>query len=198
MAMWDCDVLVLLIVAGNWILEAFRAQALLQLCRGCQINFIAADAFLGRISFKGEKKEFLVCCTRNGNMGRRSFSKAIKRNLKFNQSHDAIQYFFVSAFGLLCMRDTKTWNSIFFLSAEHETEIENRLLMTKIVFLWLFFRNLEQRTMNEPSCVFMWARRLHASANFFKQISHPCGLSPATKRRKKRKIVNQSADKFFH
>lgn len=56
MAMWDRHVLVLLVVARYRILEALRAQALLQFGGRCQINFIASDAFLGGISFKGEIK----------------------------------------------------------------------------------------------------------------------------------------------
>lgn len=57
MAMGDRDVLVLLVVAWYRILEAFRTQSLLQLCGRGQINFIAADTFLGWVSFKGKEKQ---------------------------------------------------------------------------------------------------------------------------------------------
>lgn len=126
MAMWDCDVFVLLIVAGIWILKALWTQALLQLCRRCQINFIASDTFLSWISFKGERKEkkrkelrwspkrSFSCVVREMELRdessrKRVSIKAIKRNLKFNQSFDSIQYFF----RIVLRIDTETWNSKF-------------------------------------------------------------------------------------
>lgn len=72
MAMRDRHVFVLLVITRYRVLETFWAQALFQLRRCCQVNFIASDTFFSWISFKGEKKwekEFLVCCTRNENMG---------------------------------------------------------------------------------------------------------------------------------
>lgn len=147
MAMWDRYVFVLLIVARNRILEAFRTKALLQLCRRCQINFIAADTFLGRISFKGEKKNerrlkegifsVLYAKWKHGRwlpMSTKKSSKSYQTKFKIQSiSRNAIQCFFF--YGLLWH---KKWNSILFiiflLVGEHSIETENRFWWLRLVF----------------------------------------------------------------
>jgi hypothetical protein len=73
-----------------------------QLGRRCQINFIAADTFLGWVSFKGEREELLVVLYAKWDdsiaQNLLKHQKAIKWNLKFNQSRNAIQYFSEASF----------------------------------------------------------------------------------------------------
>lgn len=113
MAMRDCDVFVLLVVAWIWILQAFGTKALLQLCCRCQINFIASDTFLGWISFKGEKrrKELRwspMCCTWNGNM-----DSTTKKSFESHQTEFKIQSIlqfdsiFLSFYVLFCVSTTQ-------------------------------------------------------------------------------------------
>lgn len=94
-----------------------------------------------------------------------------------------------------------SWNSILsdkFLSKQNTTpKLRTCRWWLKIVFDWLSWNKKMKSIRNLPSCVFMCARRLQANANFFKQISQPCGLSPAIIY-KGRNIVNQSTDEISH
>jgi hypothetical protein len=79
------ELLVLLVIAGQGILEAFLAQALLQLGGGREIHLVAADALLGWIAFACEEEK-----RRNtiNNMIREQSSIAKKESTSKNPSSE--------------------------------------------------------------------------------------------------------------
>lgn len=141
MAMRDRHVFVLLIVTWYRILETFRAQALFQLSRRCQVNFIASDTFFSRISFKGEKKwegifSVLYAKWKHGRWqvdGHKKKGHQTKFKIQSISKCDSVILLLLLRI-VLCIKNMKL--NMFYCGTRNKTE--NRPLMTKNYLFCLF------------------------------------------------------------
>lgn len=79
---------------------------------------------------------------------KKTVTKAIKQNLKVNQSQNTIEYFFLLFSSFFCygivesIKNMKFNIFLLFFLAEHDIETENRPLMTLRLFSLSTFNNL--------------------------------------------------------